>query len=196
MTLTTERLRITAFTPEMADAVCRNSLDGETARFLPDEVFETPEEGRDAIERLIDAYQGTEGPFVYPVLLKSGANIGYVQLCPIPEGFEIGYHIAAPFTGKGYCTEAVLCFLPWIMARLNLDRVYGICAKENVRSAGVLKRCGFSMYFDGIDRYHGELRPVQKFIYTAHCFALRPDRSCVHDHGIMTEQWGNIKMKA
>ena len=42
--LKTERLTITEFTPDMAQAVHENSLDEDNRRFVPDEVFETVEE--------------------------------------------------------------------------------------------------------------------------------------------------------
>ena len=43
MNIKTERLIITDFTPDMAKAVHRGSLDEDVCRFLPDEVFETEE---------------------------------------------------------------------------------------------------------------------------------------------------------
>ena len=46
----TERLIITEFTVEMAQDVHENSLDEDTRRFVPDEVFETEQEARNAIE--------------------------------------------------------------------------------------------------------------------------------------------------
>ena len=44
MNIETQRLIITEFQPEMAEAVHLNSLDEDTRRFVPDEVFETVEE--------------------------------------------------------------------------------------------------------------------------------------------------------
>ena len=44
----TERLLITEMTMEMAQDVHENSLDEDVRRFVPDEVFETPEEAREA----------------------------------------------------------------------------------------------------------------------------------------------------
>ncbi len=44
MKIETERLTITRFTMDMAEAVHRNSLDADNRRFVPDEVFETVEE--------------------------------------------------------------------------------------------------------------------------------------------------------
>ncbi len=74
--LETERLIITEFTPDMAQAVHENSLDEDNRRFVPDEVFETVEEAAETIDFLASRYGGSDGPFVYPVLLKDGTNIG------------------------------------------------------------------------------------------------------------------------
>ena len=49
----TERLIITEFTVEMARDVHENSLDEDTRRFVPDEVFETEQEARNMIEELM-----------------------------------------------------------------------------------------------------------------------------------------------
>ena len=95
MYLETERLIITDFTEDMAEAVHLNSLDEDNRRFVPDEVFETVDDARETIEFLMSCYGTQEGPFVHPVLLKTGENIGYVQLVLIDLGWEIGYHIAA-----------------------------------------------------------------------------------------------------
>jgi len=46
---------------------------------LPDEVFETIDEARETVKWLISCYHCNEGPFVYPILLQDGKNIGYVQ---------------------------------------------------------------------------------------------------------------------
>ena len=102
MRIETERLVITEFDLSMAESVHKNSLDEDNRRFVPDEVFETIEDARETIEFLMSVYESGDGPLVYPVLLKDGTNIGYVQLIPIEEGYEVGYHI-----GKEYkCAAA------------------------------------------------------------------------------------------
>ena len=91
--LKTERLTITEFTSDMAQAVHENSLDEDNRRFVPDEVFETVEDAAETIDFLMSQYGGSDGPFVYPVLLMDGTNIGYVQAVPLGDGiWEIGYH--------------------------------------------------------------------------------------------------------
>ena len=104
MRIETERLVITKFDLSMAESVHKNSLDEDNRRFVPDEVFETVEHAKETIEFLMSVYESGDGPLVYPVLLNDGTNIGYVQLVPIEEGYEIGYHIGKEYTNNGYAT--------------------------------------------------------------------------------------------
>lgn len=164
--LETERLTITEFTPDMAQAVHENSLDEETRRFVPDEVFETVEDAAGTIEFLMSQYDAEGGPLVYPVLLKDNTNIGYVQAVPLDSGdWEIGYHIGAAFRGNGYATEAVDAFLPVIMDKLDIFRISGICLSENAASIKVLEKCGFILEADGSGNYQGEERNIRKYTY-------------------------------
>ena len=157
----TERLIITDLTPDMAEAVHLNSLDEDVRRFVPDEVFETLEIAQEVVADLIASYGDAGGPFVYAVLLKdSGENIGYVQLVRVPEGWEIGYHIAKRHTGLGYATEALRAFLPVIAAELRLTEIEGICLVENTASARVLEKCGFKPLFRGLGQYQGQEREI------------------------------------
>lgn len=165
MKIKTERLLITDFTPDMAQAVHLGSLDEDTRRFLPDEVFETVEIASAVIADLMECYEGTEGPFVHPMLVN-GEYAGYVQLVPIDDGWEIGYHTVKAMAGRGYATEAVRAFLPVMMDRLGLTQVAGICDAENDASIRVLEKCGFTRIFQGNGMYHGALTPLVKMIYT------------------------------
>ena len=144
MEIKTPRLTITRFSTDMAQAVYENSQDDDTRRFVPDEVYDSVEEALEAIDFLMSRYDSADGPFVYPVITNEGGqNIGYVQLCNLEleeEGtWEIGYHIAKNFTGKGYATEAVKAFLSAMAKKLNIKEVYGICLAENLASVRVLK---------------------------------------------------------
>ena len=161
----TDRLLIRPFQMNMARDVLRNSQDEDNRRFVPDEVYETEAEARNALAFLIDSYMGEEGPYVYPVFLKTGENIGYVQLSTVEEGWEVGYHIAKPYTGRGYASEAVSAFLPIIMERLGVDCVYGVCLAENTASRHVLEKCGFRLMFEGEGDYQGDRKQICKYIY-------------------------------
>ena len=163
--LGTDRLTITQFDMSMAQAVHENSLDEDTRRFVPDEVFETVEDAADTIEFLMSVYETGDGPLVYPAVLHDGTNIGYVQLVPMDSGFEVGYHIAKQYTGKGYATEAVSAFLKHIMPAKGIEEVCGICVSENIASKCVMEKVGFQKVFEGLGTYQGEQRMIAKYVY-------------------------------
>ena len=167
MQIKTERFTITKFSPDMAQAVYENSQDDDTRLFVPDEVYDSVEEAHEAIEFLMSRYESTDGPFVYPVITNNeGKNIGYVQLCKLDEGtWEIGYHIAKNFTGKGYATEAVKAFLPTMAKKFNIKEVYGICLAENLASVRVLEKCGFTKIYQGPGNYQGREAQIIKTIW-------------------------------
>lgn len=169
MLIETERLVITEFTMDMAGTVQANSVDEDNRRFVPDEVWETVEDAAETLEFLISRYGSSEGPFVYPVIVKETQdNIGYVQLCPIDNGcWEIGYHIAKEYTGKGYATEAVKSFLPVISELVGVSEIYGICLEENKASLAVMRKCGFETVFRGVDKYQGEEREIVKNVWSS-----------------------------
>lgn len=163
--INTERLKITEFTIDMAKDVHKNSLDEDNRRFVPDEVFETIEDAEETVKFLISRYGGNDGPFVYPIILNGGENIGYVQLVKCDKGWEIGYHIAKPYTGNGYATEAVKAFLPVIMEKLDLSFVDGICLSDNTSSRRVMEKCGFEKLYEGTGSYQGNERNICKYIF-------------------------------
>lgn len=165
MRIETERLIITEFDLSMAESVHINSLDEDNRRFVPDEVFETVEEAKETLEYLIAQYDGEQGPYVYPILLKNGKNIGYVQAVRIDEGWEIGYHIGKEFTKQGYATEAVKAFCPFILKQLEIDVIIGVCLADNIASRIVMERSGFIKKFEGIGNYQGKPREICRYIY-------------------------------
>lgn len=165
MRIETERLIITEFEMEMAEAVHLNSLDEDNRRFVPDEVFETVEEAAETVEFLMSCYTSGEGPLVYPVLLKNNTYIGYVQAVPLEDGYEIGYHIGESYTKQGYAAEAVKGFLPVIMNQLHITKMAGVCLAENKASVKVMERCGFVKEFEGTGNYQGEEQNICRFAY-------------------------------
>ena len=169
MLIETDRLLIAEFTMDMAKAVQANSVDEDNRRFVPDEVWETVEEVEETLEFLISRYGSSEGPFVYPVIVKETQdNVGYVQLCPIEDGkWEIGYHIAKEYTGKGYATEAVRAFVPVISELVGASEVYGICLEENKASQAVMRKCGFELVFRGAGKYQDADRAIAQYIWKA-----------------------------
>ena len=165
----TQRLVITEFTMDMAQAVQENSIDEDNRKFVPDEVWESVEETEETLKFLISQYGSLEGPLVYPIIVKStNANVGYVQLCPFEDGmWEIGYHIAKKHTRNGYATEAVKAFLPVIAKQVNISEIYGICLAENKASIAVMRKCGFQDVFTGIGLYQDAEREIVKTVWKA-----------------------------
>ena len=166
MRIETNRLLITEFTMDMAEAVHLNSLDEDNRRFVPDEVFETVEAAAETVEFLMGVYENGNGPLVYPVTLKDGTYIGYVQAVLFDDGrWELGYHIGGNYTKQGYATEAATAFLPVIMKQIGITEMTGICLADNKASAKVMERCGFIKLYEGIGNYQGEKRKICKFVY-------------------------------
>ncbi len=182
----TERLVITEMTMDMAMDVHKNSLDDNTRRFVPDEVFETLDDAKETIEFLMSQYGSTDGPLVYAVLTKDGnKNIGYVQMVPIDDGkWEIGYHIAKVHTGNGYATEAVKAFLPVIAEKVGITEVYGIRLLENAASGRVLEKCGFETFFTGEGSYHDGVYEISKGVWKAELRENAMDYRVVNENDI------------
>ena len=156
-------------TMDMAMDVHKNSLDEDVRKFVLDEVFETLEDAKETIEFLMSQYGNMEGPQVYALITKDEEkNIGYVQFVPIDGGkWEIGYHVAKAYTGNGYATEAVTAFLPVMAKRAGVTEVYGIRLLENKASGRVLEKCGFEIFFTGMDSYHEGVYEIAKSVWKA-----------------------------
>ena len=145
--------------------IYRNSLDENNRKFVPDEVFETLEEATEVVDQIIKNYDNENGPFVYAIIRKQDdANIGYVQLVKIKEGWEIGYHIASVFTGNGYATQAVMLFLNYLKENTDVKEVYGIALSSNKASKRVLEKCGFTLIYEGNGMYQGRRRKIIKTV--------------------------------
>ena len=149
--------------PYMSYDIYRNSLDEDNRKFVPDEVFETIEEAKEVINLIIESYENKDGPFIYAVIRKEDeVNIGYVQLVKIDDGWEIGYHIAKEYTGKGYATEAVNLFIEYLKENTDLKEILGITLADNKASRRVLEKCGFTLLFEGDGFYQGQIKNIIK----------------------------------
>ena len=160
-----EEFSIVYLDETMCFDIWQNSLDKNNRRFVPDEVFDTLEETTEVVNSLIKSYDNEEGPFIYPVIRNSdNANLGYVQLVMINEGWEIGYHIAEKYCGNGYATHAVSLFLQYLKQEGRVTELYGVALSANKASRRVLEKNGFELYFEGIDWYQGKKRKIIKTI--------------------------------
>ena len=160
-----DNLQIVKMNQSMYYDVYKNSQDDNNRKYVPDEVFGSLEEATEVVDQIISSYENKDGPFVYAVIRKKdNANIGYVQLVKIEEGWEIGYHIAEIYTGNGYATEAVNLFLDYIKSNTNLKQIIGIALAANKASRRVLEKCGFELIYEGTGLYQGRKRKIIKTI--------------------------------
>lgn len=160
-----DRLQIVKMNKSMYFDIYQNSLDKDNRKYVPDEVFDCLEEASEVINHIISAYGSEDGPFVYSVIRKKdNINLGYVQLVKLEEGWEIGYHIAAIFTGNGYATEAVNLFIKYIQNNTDVKQIFGIALAANKASRRVLEKCGFELIYEGIGLYQGRKRKIVKTI--------------------------------
>lgn len=158
-------LSIVEMNKDMYFDVYKNSLDEDNKRFVPDEVFDSEEAAKKVVDQIIENYKLKDGPFVCAII-RNGDNkyLGHVQLIKINEGWEIGYHIAKPYTGKEYATDALSLFLNYIKYYTNIKEVYGVVLKENTASRRVLEKCGFKVIYEGNAHYQGEQKDIIKTI--------------------------------
>ena len=82
------------------------------------------------------------------------------------DPWEVGYHIGANYTKRGYATEAVKAFLPVIMPKVGIERIKGICLADNRASRKVMERCGFVQEYEGPGPYQGQERDICRFHYS------------------------------
>ena len=140
---------------DMTKAVHKNSLDEENRRFVPDEVFYTIKVASNSIAYQMEQYHTLSRMFVYAIIIKqTGENIGYVQIIPFEDKrWEIGYHIAKPYVGNSYATEAVNAFLLVITKKIDINEVYGVYIKNNLASNRVMAKCGYTNIFNSEGNY-------------------------------------------
>lgn len=162
----TQRLYITKFDESMAESVHLLSLDDDNRRFVPDEVFETVDEAKKIINTITQFYSMKNAPLIYAIILNE-RHIGHVQAVPLDSGgFEIGYHIGKEYVNNGYATEAVKAFLPPIMKYLDISQIHGTCMADNISSRKVLEKCGFALVFEGEGSYHGNIKPICRYLWS------------------------------
>ena len=79
-----------------------------------------------------------------------------------PDGMiEIGYGLRDVFCGNGYMTEAVNEVLRYAFEELEVPTIYALTSSNNIGSATVQEKCGFSPFGEKI-----EVRWIDKSILT------------------------------
>ena len=73
------------------------------------------------------------------------ASVGFISLDNINKHGEIGYWILSNFQGKGLMTECVQACIKYGFEELNLNKIVIKCSSENIKSAAIPKRLGFTL---------------------------------------------------
>lgn len=75
---------------------------------------------------------------------RVAGNVALTQIARFPQhSCYLGYGLAAWAVGRGFMTEAVRATVAYAWAELGLHRVMANYMPHNLRSAAVLRRCGF-----------------------------------------------------
>ena len=92
------------------------------------------------------------GEGMWAVILKeTGQPIGSVGYLPASHSnlaiadneCEVGYWIARPYWGKGYCTEALRLVIDYCVRVKGFHALWGDYFPENPASGRVMTKCGF-----------------------------------------------------
>lgn len=77
---------------------------------------------------------------------RVAGNVALTLISRFPQhSCFLGYGLAESAVGAGYMTEAVKAMVGYAWDRLRLHRVMANYMPHNVRSAAVLRRCGFTI---------------------------------------------------
>lgn len=145
----TERLVLRRFASSDAAALSAYRSEPDTARY---QGWEAPFPLADAeafIAEMAALDPDTEGEwYQFAVALRDGgALIGDVAMRPLdgdPDTVEVGYTLAAAYTGQGYAGEAVAAIVDYAFTARGKTEVMGWTDTRNTRSAALLVRLGFT----------------------------------------------------
>ncbi len=125
-------------------------------KWLPDQFYQDRKEAAEVLNFLLESYSEidpSEKPFVLGIeLIDKHELIGHIGLSPVDDMIEIGYALEEKYQGSGYATEAVREFSAWAQKEMDLKAIWGIVEKDNLASARVLEKSGYSLDDSKIDR--------------------------------------------
>ncbi len=117
----------------------------EVQHMIPDR-FENREEMTEIVDWLISNYNKMQPVRLTYKLSLDKHMIGWISYGPLPSDktkCEISCVIDPLYWNKGYASEAVQVFLPWIQHRLRLKEIYAEAMIEDKASIKILENNGF-----------------------------------------------------
>jgi [ribosomal protein S5]-alanine N-acetyltransferase len=160
--LETEKLLIRPLSIEDVPTIFRLSREKSLGDWIPDQVYENEKEAAEVIAFLNSQYKPfpapQKRPFVLGIALRRNQElIGHVGLSPLTEGeVEIGYAIGEKHQKQGYASEAVAALCEWAILNLDIPKINGIVAIENIGSGRVLEKAGFTLDIEQDQFDHAE----------------------------------------
>lgn len=121
----------------------------------------TGEELKLWLRKIIADYEGPQESLVWCMATKEdNTPIGIIDF----HGKSVGYNLAPVYRGMGYMTEAVKSVVGYAFAVRERSYVTARCKQGNVKSIGVLERCGFKRYGFCVDNYIDGPEGTYKYI--------------------------------
>jgi len=153
--LLTARLLIRSFVPDDVAALSMLYGDPRVMRYVGIGVPLTPDETRDALERIMRDEQ--RHGFAAWAVTRRGADdlIGEAGLQLLEGGreVELTYLFSPAAWGKGYASEAAAAVLDYGFTELGLSRVVAVAYPANAASLAVLRKLG--MRSEGVAHHYG-----------------------------------------
>jgi RimJ/RimL family protein N-acetyltransferase len=154
-TVTTERLHLTPYAPDHAEALFAMNADPDVMRYLGGP--ETREETDADIAR-VQVRWGAKGYGWWSVFLKDTDTLigaGCLQHLAQDEDapLEIGWRFMTAYQGKGYATEAGQAAMDFGFQKVGVDYLCAVANSDNIASQKVMQRLG--MHYVGIQTHYG-----------------------------------------
>ncbi|GGU64514.1 GNAT family N-acetyltransferase [Streptomyces lavendofoliae] len=147
VTLTTERLRLTPFTPADTDEVLAACQDPAIQRWIPVPTPYQRQHAEDFVGRQVPGGWRDDTEYAFSVRPREGgpllASIGIHH--PRSGCWEVGYYTVADHRGHGYAAEAVVALARWAFTDLGCARLEWRAQVGNPASRAVAEKAGFTV---------------------------------------------------
>jgi RimJ/RimL family protein N-acetyltransferase len=144
----TGRLILRRFTPDDLEAFYRLGSRPEIIRYAQSTALGSLEEARELMNAAPFRDYATYGYGRFACVWKpTGLVIGFSGVKYVPEigDTELGYRFLPEFWGLGLATEAGRASIDFTRAELGLKRLVAMVHPDNLASARVLAKLGFSV---------------------------------------------------
>ena len=180
--VTTDRLVLRRMRASDVDDIYAYACDPDVARYTSWAPHTSPDETRQFVRRVLDAYL-EKRVASWGLELKAERKLigtgGYGSWDIQNSTAEIGYVIGRPYWGQGLATEAVTAMIDFGFRRMSLNRIVIRMDPRNIGSWRVAEKCGCR--FEGIARQvayaKGSFDDLMVWAILREDWAKRPVRS-------------------